>query len=226
MQTDDFFTNREKVTRRPSRRQIALWIALAVLLLALLGGVVTKVSVAMTGNAYETAMNKDYAKAILKLSGYYTETEGALGIANADTTAIEHIVKAAMTGHYGTPADFQKNGLYTAIYLAYPQTGGVTQAYHDAEAILVGSFKDYQEADLALYNVVESFLQWKSNTDILLPLAAGYPDDLLSTHVGNQPGVCCQEALLQMETVIADQNTINAVRSGVLQNIPIPTPAP
>jgi hypothetical protein len=224
-------SQRENVTpRRSFRLSLGCWISMiGLVILALvpsIASVIVKVQVNTTGNGYEVAMNKDYAKAIGKLTGYYIETEGALNIANANTKAIENIIKAALTGHYGAPADFKQNGLYTAIYQAYPQTGSPTQVYQDAETILVGSFKDYQEADLALYTVVEAFNEWKANSDILLPLAAGYPDQLLSTHVGNIPGTCCQSALAQMENVMADQNTIDAVRTDVLPTLTIPTPAP
>lgn len=223
-----YFT--EKASPRPAHRLRSAMITLIVILGIIVGFLGSSYITANTaGNNWEESLNRQYTVCEGKLSSYYTDVQAAIGATSANAATIEKIdaltrdavVNGGSTAALANP----NNRLYLMLYQAWPNTGGVTQTYHDLETIMIGKFDDYRSAENDMDTMLAQFDAWRLNTALWNPFVKGYPDANLHLTLGGytQP-ITGGRAEAIMWSVVADATTEKALQSGTLPTLTVPTP--
>lgn len=212
----------QKLVRKPS-----FWVISGLLFVF----VINMVAVKSTGTSLETQMNEDYQQCLVMLTRYYTNGTNALGLASANTQAIDKILTDAASGKYGNKQSLNdpKNGVYTVIvqyYQGYPKTDNVSDAYKNAKDILVGDFDDYSAQEGKLFDDIERYDNWSANffEGPFIGLFR-FPDTTLKAQVDpTQSPLHGQQAYDQMNRVVTDPKVTSSYKTGTLQPMTIPTP--
>ncbi len=221
-------------TRDPRPRSIwrrpVLLTVLTIVALVLVVGlsyIIDMSTITSDGTRRETQLRAEYLFCQGRLSQYYTNGENSLKIASQNAQQIKTIMADVASGKYGNAQNLADphNQAYLAIFQAYPNVGSVSDAYKEAQSVLVGSFNDYSEENQKLWTMLSDYDNWRTGSWLQTPLIAraGFPSNRLVASDGTQTFYGAQ-AEAQMWKIIANPSAALSYHSGSLQPIQFPNP--
>lgn len=190
--------------------------------------VTTRNSVINAGNDKQQTLIRDYKDTTNVLSTCLVNTKTAVGVANAQTTALDKVITDAVRGRYtgSTTAKPGTSGsLFSAIAEAYPDLNGLSKTFGDALIIITGCRKDFYDSQKVLQAEVAGFNSWKTNTWKVRHLGGGnFPSNALLIEVAGKP-VKGNAALEQMGRLVVVSEAQTGRDTGVIVNTdPFSTP--
>lgn len=181
------------------------------------------------GVRQEQALSAQYQDNQNELSATTLKIKETLGVADAKSAALDKVLTDAVVGRYSqgssaTDATAGNAKMFSAVVEAYPDLSGLSTYDKVIDAINSGR-EAYKNKQSQLLDMARSYKTWLKSGLINKQLIAisGFPSDDLTARVG--PNVTRgQTALDQIETIILDEDTVNAYTTG--QQGPLVTQAP
>lgn len=212
---------REKMTSRAPGASTSLYIKIVlavVLFVAAFTGVMKFFILEPQMNHAETQMNTQFAACQRALGDYYTNAEAALGIAKANSDQLIKIVQAVATRNpqyvgAGVPGlNTPQSPVYIQLAQAYPNLGNSSDLYKNAEAIMIGDYKNYSNLGNEMSGLIAAFDTQR--TGAFGFLVSDFPNHTLRAQVGTETPLYGQAAYDKMSEVITDQNVTTSYDRG------------
>lgn len=194
--------------------------AAAVVVLVLLGYVIVHNEVISEGNQKQQTLIADYKATEVVLSDCEVKTRQAVGVAQAESGALNEYVDGAVQGRYtlGSSARPGSGSLFSAILEAYPETAGLAKAYETVQIIITGCRTHFADAQEQLQKQLALFESWRTGSWKVRTFGgSNYPNDALEIKVGNEI-LTGKDAIHQMREVIATGETKEERASNEIQN--------
>jgi hypothetical protein len=184
-------------------------------------------SVISSGNKQEATMSGDYADGANYLSNCVIKTKQAANVTVAQTDALDKILSDAVSGRYGTGANFDGGSMISAIVEAYPDTSGLSKSFQDALSIIAGCQDDFRNKQSKILDDVRSFRSWKTGSWPVRTFGGGgFPNDNLYISIGDLD-LTGDAALKKMSKPIVETSILQDYATGTTNTEnPFATEAP
>jgi hypothetical protein len=220
-------TSSSSSNRNPIIYGIAGVAGVIVLVLVLTFTVFIPQGVKSQGNQKEASLSASYANGATYLSNCVVKTKQSANVANAQTAALDKVLKDAVAGRYGTGNTMDKAKLFSAIVEAYPETNGLSKTFQDVLATITGCQDDFRNYQTVVQDKVRDFNAWRTGSWKVRTFGgSGFPNENLYVRL---PGVSltAADAYEKISQPIVDATTTSAYQSGEQQlDNPFGTPTP
>lgn len=190
--------------------------AIVALIVVLIFAVFIPQSVTSEGNQMEAKLGATYANGANYLSACVVKTEQSVGLVNANTDALDKILKDAIAGRYDTESQAGSAKLFSAIVEAYPNLSGLDATFQNVLATINGCRDDYKNMQSVVLDNVREFNAWRTGSWRVRTFGGSdFPNDNL---IINLPGLHLtgSAALAKMSAPIVDAGTSGAYDTGLL----------
>lgn len=195
----------QKDAKQGLKKYWPAFVGVGVILLAVLFYVVQHNSVVNAGNKKQQSLITRYNETTNVLSDCIVKTKAAVGVANAQTGALDEVISDAVKGRYtagSTAKPGSSNALFSALREAYPDTSGLSETFQNVQIIINGCRSDFRDSQAELQKAVARFNEWRTGSFTTRTFGGGdYPNDELAIKVSGKV-VTGQEALTQMRELV------------------------
>lgn len=154
------------------------------------------------------------------LSDCLVKTKSAVGLANAQTDALDKVITDAVKGRYteGSSAQPGRGQLFSAISEQYPDTKALSATFDKVLIIITGCRSNFKDSQAALQRAVTRFNQWRTGSFTVRTFGGdNYPNDDLEIQVAKD-FVRGKKALDKMRELVLVAEASTARDTGVLTN--------
>lgn len=173
------------------------------------------------GNKKQEDLIAFYNETTNVLSDCLVKTKSAVGVAGAQTDALDRVITNAVKGRYtegSTAQPGNSNALFSALSEAYPDTSGLSRTFENVQIIITGCRTNFRDSQSELQKAVTRFNQWRKGSFTVRTFGGGnYPNDDLAIRVDRRM-ITGQEALNQMRTLVVVSDAQTGRDSGVIRN--------
>jgi hypothetical protein len=195
-------------------------IVAAVIVLVVLICLVVANGVTNQGNKKQQDLIVFYNDTSNVLSDCLVKTKSAVGLANAQTDALDKVITDAVKGRYtdGSSAQVGRGQLFSALSEAYPDTSALSATFDKVLIVITGCRSNFKDSQSALQRELARFNKWRSGSFTVRKFGgSNYPNDELKIKAGGT-FVKGELALDQMGEMVLVADAETARDTGVLQN--------
>lgn len=173
------------------------------------------------GYQKEKDLNAQYNININTLSDCMVRIRESAGTVKAQTEAVNVVLENAVKGRYdgelsSAQAKPGPNTLFSAMHEAYPDLSSVAGGYDKVLIVINGCRTDYRGMQDKMQKMISDYESWRVGSWTTRTFASGFPSSELKAKKGNAV-LKGEEALAQMETVVAVKEATSAYDSGELK---------
>lgn len=194
---------------------------LAVIVGLFLIKVIIEVGVTNDGNKKQQDLIAHYYRTTNVLSDCLVKTKSAVGVAEANTKALDEVLVGAIRGRYEEPTSAQPgsgNPLFSAIVEAYPNLEGLNDRFQDVLTVITGCRSNFRDSQEELQRQVSLFNQWRTGSWTVRTFGGSdYPNDELEIKVEGKP-VTGAAALAQMRELVVVEEAQEGRDTGKIAN--------
>ncbi len=196
-------------------------IAIAVVLVLVIGVLVIKNGVTNKGNEKQQSLIATYNKTTNVLSDCLVKTKSAVGVAQATKGALNEVITEAVRGRYtagSTAHPGSGNALFSAIAENYPDTSRLAKVFENVQIIINGCRTEFREEQSALQAEVTRFVSWKTGSFTVRTFGGkNYPNNELAIKKDGK-FIRGAEALTQMRELVVVSEAQSGRDTGKIEN--------
>lgn len=164
--------------------------------------------------------NQNYLSAFI--SGFYEQ----IGVAQAQTSALDGILLDAVKGRYDQGGFGSGSSLFNAIAEAYPDTTQLMANWGKIQDYITAQRAGYRDMQSKLLDKLGAYDNWRLNGFVHSAVVRmlGFPSMELKARIGDQVVAYGPAAEDKMWQIVLTQAAMDAYQSGVMNPLAVPTP--